>query len=176
MWTRDEVTFVQVTIGAARLQAMLRDLGPLWAGDLAAAADAPTVLLVVHRDCQHTLGAMLVAGRLRRLGLSVRMLIGASYAEIKASLQHSHFDAVFISAATPASLDSCRRITEIAKDTGGSDLKVVVGGRILLTHPDAAERIGAHHGTIDPAEAVKTCGLNEKISLKTARAVSRRGL
>ena len=48
MWTRDEVTFVQVTIGAARLQAMLRDLGPLWAGDLAAAADRTDLRLWVE--------------------------------------------------------------------------------------------------------------------------------
>ena len=171
LWTLDELTFVQVTIGTARLQALLRDLGPHWAGDRAAGPDAPTVLLVVHRDCQHTLGAMLAAGQLRRMGLSVRLLVGASYAEIKASLQHSKFDAFFISAATAASLDSSRRITEIAKDVGGPGLQVVVGGRLLVTHPDAARLIGADHGTIDPAEAVRLCGLNERPFRQTARPV-----
>jgi len=69
-------------VAAAKLQAMLRDLGPDWAADTIAAADAPSILLMTPQNASHTLGAVVLAGQLRRRGYSVRIVFDADRTRI----------------------------------------------------------------------------------------------
>jgi MerR family transcriptional regulator, light-induced transcriptional regulator len=61
-WCEDRTSFADVTVGTARLQGLLREIGPDWFSD-ARLGDRPPVcvLVVVSRDEFHTLGAMVLA-------------------------------------------------------------------------------------------------------------------
>ena len=72
-WEADCLSFAAVTMGVARLQAILREIGACWSADRGGVVDGPMVLLVLPQGEQHTLGAMVLAGRLRRMGISVAM-------------------------------------------------------------------------------------------------------
>jgi len=162
-WCSDETSFAHVTIGVARLRSALRLLGPAWVSDAYAEADTPTVLLIVAEGAQHTLGATIVAGQLRRMGLSVRLCIGNSLSELRSLSNGANFDAVLISASFGESLESLRLIVEIAKKTGPQERPVVLGGTIVADTRTVSKLTGADLVTADLKEAISFCGLKIKL-------------
>jgi len=171
MWCADTMGFAEVTIGVARLQAILRELGPEWRADLQAPADAPVVLLTTLRDAQHTLGAVILAGQLRRAGFSARLVLDPTPSHIADLAQRLRFDAVFISASQSESLEKMRRMIDLFKEISEATVPVVVGGGILEVHADVAQLVGADFATTDIDEAVGYCGLIKKSSATNARGV-----
>ena len=160
-WCVDEIGFADVTIGASRLQAVLRELVPAWTGDSIAAPTAPRILLAVLPEIYHTLGAMVLAGQLRRKGVSVRLALGADVIELIKQLRRGHYDALFISASVGDSLENLRKVIESVR-TVADAMPIVLGGSIVGTHPDIAELTGATFVTNDPDEALSTCDLTIK--------------
>jgi len=162
-WCKDEMSFAGVTIGVSRLQSLLRDLGPAWAGDTLAEPDAPTVLLALGKEIYHTLGAMVLAGQLRRKGLSVTLLLGATNDEIVTTLEQGDYDALFLSASIGESLDNLSRMVESVRTKIGEPPPIVIGGTILETETDVRAAIGADHASKDPDEAIALCGLKTQL-------------
>jgi methanogenic corrinoid protein MtbC1 len=161
LWCEDEVGFAAVTIGSARLQGMLRELGPEWRADAVAPSRAATILVLVEDGAQHTLGATVLAGQLRRRGLSVRLNMGARPEEIAAILRRYRFDAVLLSASLGESLETLRKIVDAVRAVL-PQLPVLLGGTILSEGPEIAEikaRTGADAVTNDLNEALELCGL-----------------
>ncbi|WP_439155340.1 cobalamin B12-binding domain-containing protein [Yoonia sp.] len=160
-WCSDELGFVGVTIGVSRLQAMLRDLGPEWSGDQSARADAPSILLIVPQDAHHTLGAMVLAGQLRRKGYSVRLMLGLRREEVATRMKLTKFQAVFVSASQSEKLETLRRIVDVVKTATLQPPLVVIGGSILEveTEKNLKTLTGADHATKRPDEALRLCGL-----------------
>lgn len=163
LWCEDEVGFADVTIATARLQSMLRDMAPGWAAERADDPAAPNVLLVVREDDYHTLGAMVAAAQLRRIGLSVRLSLGLPAAEVARLVAEKRFDAILVSASAGENLDSLRKLVKIMRQALVSPTPIVVGGTILESDRDVKACTGADHATCDPNEVLRLCGL--KISL-----------
>lgn len=163
-WCEDSLSFASVTIGASRLQAMLRELGPEWAGDQSANPAAPSIMLIVGQDVYHTLGALVLSGQLRRKGLSVRLMLGANDFELAEKLAKTRYDAVFISSSLGESLESLRRIVDVVRKSCKTSLPVVIGGTILETetYTDITTLTGADFATSFPSEALELCGLTTK--------------
>lgn len=164
-WCSDEMGFAAVTIGTSRLQAMLRQLGPHWSGDSALHPDAPTIMVVVATDIYHTLGAMVLSGQLRRRGISVRLMLGATPSEVAMQTGALRFDAVFVSASCGETLESLRKIVESVGQGHARPTPVVVGGTILREAPDAKDLTGADFATDNLDEALILCGLHEAPAL-----------
>ncbi len=161
-WCQDLKSFAQVTIGASRLQSALRLLGPDWSGDDFAEPHASTVLLLVGRDIYHTLGSSVLAGQLRRKGLSVRHSLGVAPSDLAALFATTAYDAVFVSASCGDSLESLRLIVEAARAQARPETKIVVGGTILLSNDDTCALTGADYVTMNADEAISFCGLKTK--------------
>jgi len=160
-WCVDQLAFAEVTIGVSRLQAMLRTLGPSWSGDDATGPDAPSVLLVVPQDAHHTLGAFVLGGQLRRRGLSVKLVLGATKPDIAHQIRRVRYDAVFVSAAMGERLETLRQIIDAVRASAFHALPVVVGGSLLEV--ETVENIkaltGADCATKNAEEALRYCGL-----------------
>lgn len=165
-WRFDTKSFAEVTIGVSRLQSLLRDLGPEWRSDAMADPVTGTATIVVALGESHTLGAMILAGQLRRIGVSVRLQVGLRPAELRDSLDHPGFDAILISASTGEDLETLRLLVEAVRTSSRPDTPVVIGGGILSDGVDVAAVTGANFATNDPIEAIEHCGL--KIPTKTA--------
>jgi methylmalonyl-CoA mutase cobalamin-binding subunit len=167
MWCDDDMGFATVTIGVARLQGLLRDIGPEWRAGAQTDGDAPGVLVVVASDVFHTLGAMVVTGQLRRRGLSVRLMMGATPENLGPALRQARFDAVLISASVGESLESLRRLVMAAKKATSSPPPVVIGGTVLdqesATGADLAALTGADLVTRDLMAAIAFCGLTYSV-------------
>jgi len=165
-WHDDEIDILTATIAFARMQTLMRDLGRTWhADDLTGASGA--VLMLVPDSDQHTLGALIATGQLRRRGISVTIKLTSSPLELDATLAKSRFDAIFVSVGNVGSLDSAAKLVKIAKRPGNSALPVIVGGSVPVALSKVLDVTGADHATRDVAEALGFIGLG--VSSKATR-------
>lgn len=169
-WCEDTTSFAEVTIGSARLQSAVREIDPaLHGGDDDGGEGA---MVIVLSDEHHTLGAVILCSQLRRLGLSVRLLLGADPDRATRALRTGGFDAVLISASHTQTLEYLALFVETLKERFGQELPVAIGGPILENENDAIikSRTGADVVTSDVEEAIRAC------RLKTSRSVMNTGM
>lgn len=158
-WCADNIGFAEVTIGSSRLQAMLRDACLSWSENRVPHPQAPNILLFLREDEHHTLGAMVAACQLRRLGASVRLALGVSEGAAADLVATKDFDAIMIAASSGEKLESVRRMVKILRTASRAVTPIVLGGTILETDRDARALTGADHATSEPEEALRLCGL-----------------
>lgn len=130
-WLDDTASFSQVSIGVARLQALLHRIGRGWAEGAASAAGQPSVLLLLPEGEQHAFGAMVLLAQLRRRGVSVRFRMGGTPAEIGEAVRHQEYDAALISVGCEEKLELCRKLVKALRQGSDGRLRVVVGGAVL---------------------------------------------
>ena len=158
-WFDDKMSFVDVTIGSARLQSLLRDLARKQPAGSLEHALAPQVLMVVRCDEDHTLGAMVATQKLRRLGADVHVSVGRTDAQVVSALMSRHFDCVMISSSGSRRLETLREFVKNVRSRFGTTLPIVIGGSALWDHSDVTSLTGADFATTDPEEALRRCGL-----------------
>lgn len=158
-WEADCVSFADVTMGVARLQAILREIGNTWAADATGPSDGPTLLIILPQGEQHTLGAMVMAGRLRRGGISVCLRIAPNSADIGHLAAQRRFDGALISIACQDKLELCRKLVKSLKEATGGQLRVAVGGAILGLGEDVLKSTGADAATNDIDLALRQIGV-----------------
>lgn len=167
-WCRGGHSFAEVTIAVARLQGWLRDLDKHADTRDPFRLDAPEVLLVVPEGSHHTLGAMVVMSRLRRLGALVRLSLGQDARALGRVVRAGHYDMIALSAAGNEGLDFLAKLINSMRSGLGPAPRVVLGGEILNQYRDAPALVGADFGTSDPEEALSLCGLIPSADAGTA--------
>lgn len=158
-WEADCVSFAQVTMGTARLQAILREIGGAWSADAVGESSGPTLLFILPSGEQHTLGAMVLAGRLRRGGLSVCLRIAPNSADLARLVSSRRFDAALISVACQDRLAVCQELVTTLKRASEGGLPVVIGGAVLEFGGDGLETSGADIVTNDIDHALRVFGI-----------------
>lgn len=158
-WCNDDIGFADTSIGAARLQHMLRDLTPATAANTDAAGDGSGIAVIVMADDTHTLGAMILTSQLRRMGISVRVFLGTRSEEALDAVGTDRYDAVFLSVSQAENLGKLRKFVETLRKQTQRNMPVVVGGRAAGFVKNVRAELGADFATSDPAEAVRLCGL-----------------
>lgn len=157
-WCEDNLGFADVTIGTARLQGLLREL----AAQLSYPQDRKNeagVAVVVLADEYHTLGAMVMMTQLRRLGISVRLMLGVSENLVLGELRQDRYDAVFISASHTESLEKLSKFVDKIRKQTKRNTPIVIGGPVIGQSVDVKAATGADAATSDVYEAVRTCRL-----------------
>lgn len=165
-WCEDGLGFADVTIGAARLQGLLKEIGAAARAEGPLDPDAPGVLVVVLADEFHTLGAMVLCGQLARLGISVKLAMGHDESDVLRTVAVGQFDAIFLSVSQDERLVPLRKLVENIRAASLRPLSVVIGGSVVTRVADIKSRTGADHATTDAREALRACGL--RISLPGA--------
>lgn len=166
-WEEDAASFADVSIGSARLQAFLNEIGRSWAADGTEGAAGSTVLLVVPGGEQHTLGARVAAGWMRRKGISVCLRIAPTTAELAAILAQRRFDGAMISVACHEKLETCTGLVKTLRGETSDGLRIALGGAILGRGEDIATVSGVDIVTNDLPKAVEALGLTCKRPLVT---------
>ena len=157
-WCEDQLGFADVTIGTARLQSLLRDLSTEfhYPTDM---KNESGIAVVVLADEYHTLGAMVLTSQLRRLGISVRLLLGVSETDALRELQQDRYDAVMISASHIESLDKLAKFVEKIRKQTRRNTPIVIGGPVIGHSQDVKALTGADVATSDVHEAIRACRL-----------------
>lgn len=169
-WLDDQLSWMDVSIGTARLQSLLREISAAWTADQADNLGHGAVLLLVPEGEQHTLGPMVVMGQLRRMGVSVCLRIGASHRDLNALLDSRQFDAILISVATEARLQSATKLIRALRTLHKKLPPVLIGGPIAVEKPQLVASSGADYFCTTIETAMEAIGLkqSEPGSLKRA--------
>lgn len=154
LWREDLVSFAEVTIGLTRLQQLLHTLrngfecsgGMAWNGYRALLAPAPGE--------QHSFGLNVVESFLLRGGWQVETLWGARETEIIRTVRREPFDLLGISLSCDVLLDRLGATIEaVRRASANRGLKILVGGRYFVAHPDKVASVGADACAIDAKDA-----------------------
>jgi methylmalonyl-CoA mutase cobalamin-binding subunit len=154
-WVNDAAPFTDVSIAVARMQGMLRDLGRTWTSNSAADASGSTVLVVLPEGEQHSFGALLLTGQLRRQGISVRLEVGASQDDLRRLTQERSFDCAMISLACEEGIPRCRDLVAALRQGSGGRLWIAVGGSLTERCADLCALTRADVVTSDPLHALQ---------------------
>ncbi|MGK7653710.1 MULTISPECIES: cobalamin B12-binding domain-containing protein [unclassified Roseovarius] len=162
LWVSDRASFVDVTVGASRLQGLFRNKP----------ADAParwsdrsiplgqSVLMVVPQFEQHALGAFVAADNLRRHGLWVHMAIGLRQEELAELAGSRRFAMIGISVATRNSVEKTTGLVDYVRSNTDYLPPIVIGGRAVEADPKAVSKTGADFSVRTAREAIEKCGLS----------------
>ena len=157
-WVADTIDFVAVTIGAARLQTLVRQMDGAVEG---AARDAQGMVLIgVPEGVQHTLGATVLAGHMRSRGFAVRLDLELTPAGIAEHVGKRACAGVFLSISQQDQVETFRKLIETSK-RASRDTPVVIGGALLVQDNEIVSAMGADLATCDVDEAIRQCRMPE---------------
>lgn len=164
-WHEGELDIFQATLAMARLQSLLREIALAWFADRTGDCHDGRVFLVLPAGEQHSLGAMVAANQMRRLGISVRVSLLPTARSIEEELSEHRFHAVFVSASNRSSLTPCVELVKTIRAHSGRDLPIALGGALVtLLQKDMnlqhiAAMVGVNIATTHISEALTSCGL-----------------
>lgn len=165
-WVDDTLSFSQVTIGAARLQEIVRSLGH---GEVGTSVTVPLghrVLLVIPPGEDHTLGAFIAASQFRRYGLWVHLAIGQSADEVAETVATQDFEMIGVSGAGRRALGPVSKLVTTIKQRCQHCAPVVIGGNLCNLENRVLDLTGADFVTTNPREAMSFCGLHVRQDLR----------
>ncbi len=157
-WAADSMCFADVTIGAARLQALVRAIGTRWGGDRTHIPGRRSILMLVPECEDHTLGAVVATGKLRQMGFSVCLRLGPTTREVGQMLRARVFDAAMLSIGSGDRLAHSRRLVETLRVFGPKKMPVVVGGASMMSAAELKVAMGVDLVSSDLTEALAFCG------------------
>jgi methanogenic corrinoid protein MtbC1 len=157
-WATDHLSFAEVSIATARLQALVRAIGIRWGGTATQPQDHRCVLMIVPAGEQHTLGAVVATAQLRRMGMSVCLRLGPDRAEVSELLRTRAFDIAMLSIGHDKRLDSVARLVETLRVFGPRGLPLAAGGAVVADGADVVARTGVDFMAQDLAQALALCG------------------
>ena len=156
-WCEDNMSFADVTIGSARLQALVRDLGAPDPDPMAECVG--TVAVIVPEGESHTLGAMVLTSKLRRMRVSVRLFLGTDTEAVLMALGSSDYDAIMLSASHSEKLAKIDEFVSKIRRVVQQPTPVIVGGSVVDRGIAVERHVGADHITTDVERALRLCGL-----------------
>ncbi|MEL0086350.1 MAG: cobalamin B12-binding domain-containing protein, partial [Paracoccaceae bacterium] len=89
------------------------------------------ILLVAPAPEQHTLGALVLADQLRRLGFSVKMCLGQPAEDVIKSVFENKFDAILFSASSLEAVEISAQCVNLIRQNYAYQPVVFLGGCIL---------------------------------------------
>lgn len=161
LWLHDEASFVDVSVGAARLQTLLREAESKGHG-VGLDPTIPlgqSILMVIPEFEDHSLGAFVAADQFRRHGLWVHMAIGLKPDELVNLIATGRFSMVGVTVASRKTVEKLAGLLEYIRSRTETCPPIVVGGRAVTEIADVARRTGADFAVKSVREAVERCGL-----------------
>lgn len=156
-WVEDSLDFMQVTVGMANLNRLLRSLDASWCTpERAPFGTLGEICIIVPKNVQHSLGANILAGQMRRAGYDVLLGHDLSQEEIAHFVSSPATMGVMLSASVCESLDFLKTVVRKVRE-GNPWVPVLVGGSVLEQDCDVCAHIGADYATNDWQTALNYC-------------------
>jgi MerR family transcriptional regulator, light-induced transcriptional regulator len=154
LWCADACDFSTVTVGLGRLQQVMHELSPAFAGELEHREHGRRALLVPVPGEQHTFGLLMVVEFFRRAGWDVWSgSRGTSY-DLVRLVRSEWFAVVGLSVGSETRIDALATgIRAIRRASVNRDIGILVGGPIFIAHPELVARVGADATAMDGGQA-----------------------
>lgn len=153
LWMADECSFAEVSMAMARLQVVLREVGPAFRSAVEYVNKGRRLLLSPAAGEQHTFGLLILAELFVRAGWDVWG--GAAPGDdVVRLVRNEWFDVVGLSVGCSPRLDSLAvEIRRIRAASRNRSIGVMVGGTIFNEHPELVAQVGADATAVDGREA-----------------------
>ncbi len=150
-WEDDRSSFVDVTVGVARLQAMVRDVGQGLL-PVVSSRDAPKALLASCPGDDHTLGITLVADYFRRAGWHVSLVPEPDLAGLVRATGDMQPNYIGLSIGTLRLISRLRETVKRLRDVA-PDAVIAVGGSATQSVTNLREQVDADEVVVDATKA-----------------------
>lgn len=155
-WVHDSSSFVEVTLGVARMHRILREFDGvpehMWSQT---GLDSHALLLPVPGE-QHTFGLRLVQEFLLRESWTVTNKAMERVKDLAAHVASHHYDVIGLSLSGETLIEDLRSaIAAIRAKSLNRHVKVIIGGHIFVEKPGLAETMGADAYASDAPETVR---------------------
>jgi methanogenic corrinoid protein MtbC1 len=155
LWVADLVDFTQVTIGVGHLQLLLRQLGAQRTDDSGAQNWNRRALLLPAAGEQHSFGLVMVAEFFRRAGWDVCCDVAATVEDSVAMVREQSFSIFGLSLSGENRLDAtARQVRAMRRASKNPAIGALVGGQLLVEHPEYVSLLGADAAAFDGQQAV----------------------
>ena len=168
LWEEDRCDFTQVTIGLGGLHRILRELSPQFrsgiecmdtdvhSGGISGVNSGRRLLLVPASGEQHSLGLLMVADFFARAGWDVWGGETPAGGELFRLVRDQWFDVVGLAVGCERRLELLAAdIRSLRATSRNRAVRVMVGGPVLVTHPEFAAVVGADGMAVDAWEALR---------------------
>jgi MerR family transcriptional regulator, light-induced transcriptional regulator len=154
-WEQDICSFTDVTIGLGRLQTLLYRLSARQKGVTDTDGLVPRGLFITPFGGQHSFGIRMVEDLFRRAGwktLCEPNILSQDLADLIAT---ENFDLVGIGISIVGQLELVEEmIANVRQCSRNHDIKIMVGGNLIVEQSELAASLGADFSAIDAREAV----------------------
>lgn len=155
MWERDECTFTDVTVGLWRIKQVMHELSPTFQSVAQEQSHGREVMLVPTPGSAHNLGLFMVSEFFRRSGWRVSGELLSQPSDMLHAVQKDWIDLVGLSVGIS---DHVAPLADLIKALRGASrnpaLQVMVGGPLMLAHPEYVSSLGADFMAVDAPTAV----------------------
>ena len=154
LWESDAADFANVTLGVGRLQLIMRRLSDRFTDETNAIHAGESVLLTIIPGEQHSFGLSMVAEFFRRAGWNLCTGPFSSHQELTSLVQNHWFDIVGFSVSSDRRLDELEKdIRDIRRDSRNRHVGIIIGGPMVIAHPDLVASMGADMMSSDATTA-----------------------
>lgn len=154
-WEQDICSFTDVTIGLGRLQTLLYRLSARQKGIMDSDVLVPRGLFITPFGGQHSFGIRMVEDLFRRAGwktLCEPNILSQDLADLIAT---ENFDLVGIGISIVGQLELVEEMIGCIRHSSRNvDIKIMVGGNLIVEQSELATALGADFSAIDAREAV----------------------
>lgn len=155
MWERDECTFTDVTVGLWRIKQVMHELSPTFQSVAQEQSHGREVMLVPTPGSAHNLGLFMLSEFFRRSGWRVSGELLSQPSDMLHAVQKDWIDLVGLSVGIS---DHVAPLADLIKALRGASrnpaLQVMVGGPLMLAHPEYVSSLGADFMAVDAPTAV----------------------
>lgn len=157
-WVHDSTSFVEVTLGVARMHRILREFDGVPENMWSQSGAGGHVLLVPVPGEQHTFGLRLIQEFLLRESWSVTSRSVMSQAELLGLVSEQDYDIIGLSLSGETLIESMRSsIAAIRAITRSARTRIIIGGHLLAARPELVNTMGADGYAADAPTAVALC-------------------
>lgn len=151
-WETDRASFMDVTIGLARLHQIVLHLGPTFFTSQPTEPNGHTAMLAAVPGEDHVLGVMMATDYFRRQGWRIDVELAPTLERLGAQARTHDYDMIGLSASTRGRIDALAGAIAALRRLAPGAL-YVVGGHITEIEPDVAARVGADFAAGDASAA-----------------------
>lgn len=158
-WFADDISFVDVSIGTARLQETVRLLRSRERERNSSPTRNGRVLLIVPAVEEHTLGVVVAADQLRRRGLSVDLSVAERRQEIATKVRNGQYRMIGITASGIRTVASVKELVDSIRRNAPKFTPIALGGPLAEDPERLGDRVDVDIITSDVCNAAERCGL-----------------
>ncbi|UUR07958.1 cobalamin B12-binding domain-containing protein [Sphingomonas glaciei] len=166
-WTADRIDFLDVTMALWRLQEVLREVAARTPPGPGSVTSRRVLFSPLPGD-QHAFGAAMIDECFTRAGWSSNLLIEPSRGSLLAAVAAAEYDLVGLTVTCDCHIGPLTAlIVAIRNVSRNSNVRVMLGGRLLIEDPGLADRAGAD---ATAATAVDALDIAERLVMEPLNA------